>query len=41
MSEAMETMMPIMRKSIDHMNHGLQDQVAKMRTDANAPASKN
>jgi hypothetical protein len=47
MSEAMETMMPIMRKSIDRMNQGLQDQVAKMRkdsvsgADANVPASKN
>lgn len=30
MSEAMETMMPLMRKSIDHMTQRLQDQMAEM-----------
>ena len=31
MSEAMEAMMPIMRKNIDNMTAGLQDQVAQMK----------
>lgn len=30
MSEAMETMMPMMRQSVDHMTERLQDQVAQM-----------
>jgi len=47
MSEAMETMMPLMRKSIDHMTQRLQDQMAEMMKqpakDAGktAPAAKN
>lgn len=34
MSEAMETMMPIMRRNVDHMTEGLQEQVAKMKKDS-------
>lgn len=46
MSEAMEAMMPIMRKNIDNMTAGLQDQVAQMKgaskgASPNAPAPKN
>jgi hypothetical protein len=44
MSEAMEQMMPVMRKSIDHMNDEIQDQMAQMiRESATnpAPAVKN
>jgi hypothetical protein len=46
MSEAMEAMMPIMRKNIDSMTAGLQDQVAQMKNASkaaspSAPAPKN
>ena len=46
MSEAMEAMMPIMRKNIDSMTAGLQDQVAQMKNapkgaSPSAPAPKN
>lgn len=38
LSESMETMMPIMRRSVDHMTEGVQEQVAQMKKDsATAP----
>jgi len=47
MSEAMETMMPIMRRSIDRMTEGVQEQVTQMKkgstkgAEQNAPPAKN
>ncbi len=47
MSEAMETMMPIMRRSIDRMTEGVQEQVAQMKkgstkgAEQDAPPAKN
>jgi hypothetical protein len=47
MSEGMESMMPIMRRSIDHMTENVQQQVAQMMKDStkgtgsSAPTSKN
>jgi hypothetical protein len=47
MSEAMETMMPIMRRNIDRMTEGVQEQVAQMKKEStkgvgqNQPPAKN
>jgi uncharacterized protein len=46
MAESMESMMPIMRKSIDRMTQSVEDEVAQMRKDSSnktpdAPAAQN
>lgn len=47
MSEAMETMMPIMRRNIEHITEGVQEQVAQMKKEStkgsgqNPPPAKN
>jgi len=41
MSEAMETMMPIMRRSLDRMTEGVQQQVAQMKKDSTKGAGQN
>jgi hypothetical protein len=46
MAESMESMMPIMRKSIDRMTQSVEQEVAQMRKDSSnktpvAPAAQN
>jgi uncharacterized protein len=41
MAEGMESMMPIMRKSIDRMTQSIEQQVAQMRKDSSKPTGDN